>query len=310
MNNSVTCTSGASLTQGVGPLSACTVCGSAALEPSWRIGAYGLARCARCTHLFVSTGLAAGELDHSYESDYYLSDGSETRTGYKDYLANAERRLQGFRQRLHELERHISGRGSALDFGCAVGLFVKVAAEAGWDAVGVERSVWAADYGRKHYGLNIVSGSEVDCESFNQRFDLITMWDVLEHLEDPRDVLEKAARWLKPGGVLALNTVEAASLGARMAGVHWRHLAPPHHLQYFTRQSLKHLLTAVGFRFLEVRGRGVMWKADRRREHIGGIRALSEAAATHWRTRPIADALHLLDEIDVVAVHHADSTNG
>ena len=293
--------------QGATTLSACTVCGSAALVASWTIGAYGLARCERCTHIFVSTGLVSGDLNDSYERDYYLSGGSEMRAGYENYLANAEQRIRGFKQRLDELERHIGSRGKALDFGCAVGLFVKVAADAGWDAVGVERSVWAADYGRRHYGLNIVSGNEVECENFNQRFELITMWDVLEHLEEPRAVLEQAARWLKPGGVLALNTVDSASLGARLAGAHWRHLAPPHHLQYFTRQSLMHLLTAAGFRVLEVRGRGVMWKADRRSEHLGGLRALSEAAATHWRTRPIADALHLLDEIDIVAVLQADS---
>ena len=200
MRDILSSTSAAPSSQGAMSLSVCTVCGSAALVPSWKIGAYCLSRCERCTHLFVSTGLVSGELNESYERDYYVSGGSETRAGYENYLANAEQRLRGFKQSLHELERHIGSRGRALDFGCAVGLFVKVAADAGWDAVGVERSVWAAEYGRKHYGLNIVSGSEIECVNYNHQFDLITMWDVLEHLEEPRSVLEQAARWLKPGG--------------------------------------------------------------------------------------------------------------
>lgn len=281
----------------------CPVCGGQDLMPAWTIAGYALSRCTGCTHLFVSAGLAPGVLDQAYERDYYAAGGA--RTGYADYLAKAPQRLRGFAQRLHELERYTHGRGRLLDFGCAVGLFVRVAAEAGWDAVGLERSAWAADYGRRQYGLRILDGSEPECAGFDQHFDLVTMWDVLEHLEDPRGVLEQVAHWLKPGGVLALNTVDSASRGARLAGEHWRHLAPPHHLQYFTRQSLLQLLRASGFRLLAVHGQGVLWGADRRREHLDGLRAVGEEVATHWRARPLADALHLLDEIEIVALRES-----
>lgn len=283
---------------------ACPVCCSQALTPAWTLGGYGLSRCDRCTHLFVSSGLLPDALDQAYERDYYTAGGSAERSGYEDYLAKAPERLHGFAQRLRELERFAVGRGRLLDFGCAVGLFVKVAADAGWDAIGLERSAWAADYGRRQYGLSIVDGNHADCAGFEQSFDMVTMWDVLEHLEDPRTVLKQVARWLKPGGVLALNTVDSASRGARMAGEHWRHLAPPHHLQYFTRDSLLQLLRDCGLRLLAVHGQGVMWGADRRRDHLDGLRAISEEVVTHWRARPLADALHLLDEIAIVAVRN------
>lgn len=289
--------------------SACPVCGSQTLKPTWTLGGYGLSRCDRCTHLFVSSGLVPGVLDQAYERDYYAAGDSTARSGYEDYLAKAPQRLRGFEQRLRELERFTVGRGRLLDYGCAVGLFVKVAADAGWDAIGLERSAWAADYGTRHYGLTIVGGSEDDCAGFDQRFDLVTMWDVLEHLEDPRGVLQRMARWLRPGALLALNTVDSASRGARLAGEHWRHLAPPHHLQYFTRDSLLYLLRDCGFRLLAVHSQGVMLAADRRRERLGGLRALTEAAATHWRARPLAGALHLLDEIEIVATREGPSQN-
>lgn len=283
----------------------CPVCGGQNLTPTWTLGEYRVGQCGDCSHSFVLSGFSSEVLDQAYESDYYAASDSTERTGYVDYLGNAPQRLLGFKQRLHELERFTSERGRLLDFGCAVGLFVKVATDAGWEAIGLERSAWAADYGRRQFGLTIVAGSEAECADFKGRFDMVTMWDVLEHLEDPRGVLRQVAHWLKPGGVLALNTVDSASLGARLAGEHWRHLGPPHHLQYFTRDSLRHLLRETGFRVLTVDSQGVMWGADRRRKHVVGWRAMIERLATHWRTQPLAHRLHLLDEVSIVAIREA-----
>lgn len=286
-----------------GPIAqACPVCGGPDLTTTWALGRYRLGRCGTCSHAFVLSGFSSEELNRAYESDYYTSSEGIERSGYVDYLAKAPQRLRGFEQRLHQLERFTPGRGRLLDFGCAVGLFVKVASEAGWEAIGLERSAWAADYGRRQFGLTIVAGSDAECAGFEGSFDMVTMWDVLEHLEDPRGVLRQVARWLRPGGVIALNTVDSASLGARLAREHWRHLAPPHHLQYFTRNSLQHLLRDSGFQLLNVHSQGVLWGADRRREQLGAWRALSEWMATHWRARRLANALHLLDEIEIIAV--------
>lgn len=279
----------------------CPICGSRKSTPVYSLSRYQLSCCPVCTHSFISSGLAANELDQAYERDYYVAEESGGRTGYENYLSNAVKRERGFAHQLHELERFAPQRGRLLDFGCAVGLFVKVAVDAGWDAIGLERSDWAADYGRRQYGLTILSGSEAECAGFSQRFDMVTMWDVLEHVEEPRRVIEQAAGWLRPGGILALNTVDSASLGARLAGRHWRHLAPPHHLQYFTRRSLQRLLRGAGFHLLNVRSRGVFWLADKRRNQLQGLRALSEGLFTHWRAQPLADFLHLLDEIEIVA---------
>ena len=279
----------------------CPICASTSLRPAWTIDRYALSRCNCCRHLFVSSGFDSTQLEHAYDEDYYEG-GDESALGYKDYLGNADMRLRGFAQRLQQVERHVAGRGKLLDYGCAVGFFVKVAADAGWDATGYERSAWAAGYGREKLGLNIVVGRGDDSPPFDNQFDVITMWDVLEHLEDPRAVLQSVARWLKPGGLLALNTVNGASYGARRAGADWRHIAPPHHLQYFSRQSLHHALRECGMRVVSTQSQGVMWSADRRQTQLRGLRRGIEEIATHWRAKPIASALDLLDEVDIVAV--------
>lgn len=283
-------------------MNSCSVCSSDQSRLVVCIGGYSVSQCHQCSHTFVSAGLATGELDKAYGPEYYDAGGAADAVGYQDYLANSEARTRGFTDRLRQIEARVSKRGCLLDYGCAVGLMVKVAAEAGWEAIGYERSPWAAQYGRDTFGLNIVLTGDPLAQDFESRFDVVTMWDVLEHLEHPRLVLETVSRWLKPGGLLTLNTVNRSSVGARLAGNHWRHLLPPHHLQYFSRSSLRHLLKDCGFDVLHQQSQGVMLTADRRKRHLRGLGGRIEAIGTHWRAKRLATAFNLLDEIEVFAV--------
>lgn len=282
---------------------ACPVCTSERTRPSYTVGDYGLANCLTCGHLFVGHGLRAEALAAAYDHDYYEASNPSNPTGYLDYLANAEHRLSDFRARIAAIERHHRDpRRQLLDFGCAVGLFVKAAQDAGWDAVGYERSAWAAQYGRDKLGVRIVVGDGGERLPFEEPFDVVTIWDALEHLEQPRTVLAELSRLVRPGGLLCLNTVDASSLGARLAGRHWRHIAPPHHLQYFSRQSLRHLVESAGFGIVDLEANGVMLAADRRRTHLGGAGRMLESMVTSWRARPAARLFDLLDEVEILAV--------
>lgn len=281
----------------------CSVCCSDRTQRAIRVEGYDVSRCDECSHLFVSKGLAAGELESAYTDAYYHAGPEAGGKGYEDYLRNADARIQGFKQRLRQIETRVGTRGRLLDYGCAVGFFVKVASEAGWEAIGYERSEWAARYGREMLGLDIVLGDGGDPPpSFDGRFDVITMWDVLEHLEHPRDVLTSVSKWLKPGGMLALNTINSSSAGARLAGEHWRHLAPPHHLQYFSRASLWRLLTECGLQLCWHQNGGVMLEADRRKRRLRGPAAMAEFLGTHWRATRLATFFNLRDEIEIMAV--------
>lgn len=280
----------------------CSVCSSEQGLLLFELSGYAVSRCDRCSHVFVSSSIAAGALDGAYGRAYYDSGGAADCVGYEDYLRDIDTRTRGFRDRLAQIERYVGTRGHLLDYGCAVGLMVKAAADAGWTAVGYERSDWAAQYGRDTFGLDIVRGDGESIPQFEGRFHVVTMWDVLEHLEHPREVLESVAGWLKPGGLLALNTVNSSSLGARLAGAHWRHLAPPHHLQFFSRASLERLLQDCGFDVIARSVQGVMTLADRRMKVLRVPAAWIEGIATHWRTKKLATAFNLLDEIDMFAI--------
>lgn len=283
-------------------MSPCSVCASDMAQQVFTLDEFDVSRCRRCSHLFVSNGLAEGALSAAYGHDYYDAGGAADAVGYQDYLRDAELRTRGFRERLKQIETLFGKRGRLLDYGCAVGLFVRVATESGWAATGYERSEWAAQYGREHFGLDIVLGDGRNSPAFESRFDVVTMWDVVEHLEHPRDVIQSISKWLRPGGLLALNTVNSSSAGARLAGRHWRHLAPPHHLQYFSRASLRRLLNDSGFDVLSRQNQGVMLTADVRKKGLRGVAGWTEAMTTHWRAKPLATALNLLDEIEMIAV--------
>ncbi|MCC6198196.1 MAG: class I SAM-dependent methyltransferase [Burkholderiales bacterium] len=264
---------------------------------------FGLQRCRSCAHVYVAPPVPDHVLEEAYEEGYYRAtdtgDASRGAVGYEDYLQNAQLRIRGFDQRLSELERFVSPPGRVLDFGCAVGLFVRAAQDRGWRAVGYDRSQWAARYGRDMLGVTIECGALPKFE--DSSFDLVTLWDCIEHLPNPRAVLAQARQWLRPGGWLALNTVNSSSLGARLAGRAWRHIAPPFHLHLFSTASLRALLTQEGFAVAHAQCEGVVLRAEKDSDHAGGIRAVADDLLCHWRLRPLATALNLRDEQCLVA---------
>jgi SAM-dependent methyltransferase len=129
---------------------------------------------------------------------------------------------------------------------------------------GLEVSAFAACYGREQLGLNIVEGM-VDALHLGQlapSYDLITMWDVAEHLPDPADAIELLSARLAPGGVLALSTGDVRSLAARLCGRRWHLYNLPEHLWFFTEESLRLLLARAGLTVECVR-REVCWYTAR-----------------------------------------------
>ncbi len=141
-------------------------------------------------------------------------------------------------------------RGRLLDVGCASGLFLELVAAAGWRAVGIEPSeaLCADARGRVGPGVEIVCGTLEAAPLEATDFDVVTLWDVLEHAPDPRAFLAEAVAPLKPGGFLILNVPLLESGIARLLGSRWP-LLLPEHLHYFSRESLRTCADAAGLAF-------------------------------------------------------------
>ena len=178
----------------------------------------------------------------------------------EDYREEWPARRETFRRSLRQLHRLRRPPGDLLDVGCSTGFALRVAREAGWRAVGLEPSRWAVAAARAE-GLEVTEGTLDDRPFGPERFDVVTLWDVIEHVPDPARTLRAAYDVLRPGGVIALTTMEVGSPIARLLGPRWPHLLRMH-LWYFRFAHVARLLRAAGF------------EKPRRRPHV---RVLSAA---------------------------------
>ncbi|MDD9967603.1 MAG: methyltransferase domain-containing protein [Myxococcales bacterium] len=197
--------------------------------------------CLQCGLIYMEPRLTADELVRAYEE---VED--------QAYLEHAAARVQTFEFNLRQVEHHLAGGDRVLDVGSHCGVFLKVAEERGIDITGVEPSRWAVDAARQLTSQPIVHGTVADLPPQTRPFDVVTMWDVLEHLYDPEAELRRIGAVLKPGGTLMLSTLMIDNWFPRLMGRSWPWLMDMH-LYYFTQGSLADMLGRAGFRIVESR---------------------------------------------------------
>lgn len=228
----------------------CYLCGGGPLQVVYEHSSgCSLMRCAQCELLYFP---------HALGHDYWSTGGS--RSNFAVYtlseVQHAVRRK--FYQYLDWLQIELSGR-TLLDYGCGVGTFIECALERGWQAHGVEVSPEIARYAQRERKLPVWLPQEWPA----QAYDAITLWDVVEHLEDPRKTLQELVGHLKEGGVLMLETPDAdfalrhVSLQAlrlsRGALDLARFFFYPDHRYYFSVKTITLLLEQLGLELRWVR---------------------------------------------------------
>jgi 2-polyprenyl-3-methyl-5-hydroxy-6-metoxy-1,4-benzoquinol methylase len=162
------------------------------------------------------------------------------------FVSQVEGRERTFSRCLDIIERFAPGKGDLLDIGTAGGSFLSVAQKRGWQVSGCEPNRWLADWGKQNYGVHIHPGTIFDMQLNDGSFDVVTLWDVLEHTPDPKAVLQECYRILKPGGILVINYPDIQSLVARLMGRRWVFLLSVH-LYYFTYETLGAMFQKMGF---------------------------------------------------------------
>lgn len=187
------------------------------------------------------------------------------------YAEEREGRELTFSKHLRDMERRIgpaNGR-SLLDVGAYIGVFVEVARDAGWNAFGVEPSHWGVRIGQAR-GLPIIQGTQDAPALQNMAFDVITMWDVIEHVDDPLAELRKAYSLLKPGGVIVAHTMNIDSLTARLMGERWPWLMDMH-IHYFGRKTLSAMMHKAGFDVIWTGTQGRYLRLGYLATRVGGL---------------------------------------
>lgn len=184
-----------------------------------------------------------------------------------------------------------------LDVGCAVGLFLAAARANGWECFGVEPSHHLGEYGRAHFGLSIVEGELAGAKFAPNSFDVITLWDVTEHLLDPMATYRLVHGLLRPGGLLMLRMPNWQSLAREMLGPNWEMFVTDH-FYYFTPDTLRALLQQAGFAPKYVTANGLVpSEVDAIRVRLGADAAaeasvLAHSAAGNGRGSTLTAAAH------------------
>jgi len=146
-----------------------------------------------------------------------------------------------------------------LEVGCGAGFFLKAAERAEWRVEGIELSAEASGFAAGRLQLPIRRERAEDAPIEAGSFDAAVMFDVIEHLFDPRAVLSAIARALAPGGTLVMTTPNFDSASRYLLGVDWAVLSPLEHMYYFTEDSLRRQLAATGFSDVRFERQHVMW---------------------------------------------------
>jgi spore maturation protein CgeB len=223
----------------------CPICGQASRFFCHK-GPFDLYRCGNCFLIFLWPVPDASGI---YGTDYFS--GATLGYGYADYDNDKKAMAGSFARYLAEIEKFAKGK-SMLDIGAATGFFMGEARTKGWAVSGVEISEHASSAGRIR-GFDIKTGILENADFCNSSFNVITMWDVLEHIPDPSRTIAKIYALLAVGGILAINTPDNLSTCARMMGCRWHLIVPPEHIFLFNRKALELLLKQNGFEILAIK---------------------------------------------------------
>ncbi|HZR82437.1 MAG TPA: class I SAM-dependent methyltransferase [Candidatus Binatia bacterium] len=218
----------------------CPACDGSGPEVFRKRG-FAIAECERCATRFVPRGRAPAM---RYDEGYFAGDAEGG--GYGSYLEDRELVLANFERRVRWFAPLASGR-RLLDVGAAYGFLLAAARCHGFEGVGVEPVAGCARFARAELDVDVRTATIEAVDLPAGSFDVATMLDVIEHLDDPRAALRRVHELLRPGGLLVVETGDRDALLARVSGPRWYFYDPPQHVTFFSRRSLVALLARAGF---------------------------------------------------------------
>jgi 2-polyprenyl-3-methyl-5-hydroxy-6-metoxy-1,4-benzoquinol methylase len=207
--------------------------------------ASSLVRCKQCGLVYQNPRPTSAQMASNYPPEYdpFNIQKEQKQPGWLGKKAFD----YGLSKRCNFVTRFKTG-GRLLDVGCATGEFLgAMSKRKGWQLHGVEINPQAALVAIECYHLEIFTGVLEQAGYPNQYFDVITLWEVLEHLHDPNAALSEIRRILKPDGILVIRTPDLSSWDARFFGKYWSGYDAPRHLYIFNPITLEKILKLAGF---------------------------------------------------------------
>jgi SAM-dependent methyltransferase len=224
-----------------------------------------------CGLRFANPQLGAEALSQAY-ADYYYP--AQSKGACIRYEGTPEALLQQFYSQLQGRIGPLRGM-RMLDYGCGNGALLRVGQQFGLTAIGIERDVNARRVAASIPEMLVYEDFAGLCKAAPlEQFDLIILWNVIEHLRCPWSDLRQLRGLLAPGGYVVLSTMNIRCLRARLERKQWENYQNPTHFYYFDRKSLRRVLNAGGFRD------PWEWKMGFEYPHHGMLRKLAYKAAS------------------------------
>lgn len=239
---------------------ACPLCGSTdsrpfieSPDPNPATGGlwFAVVQCQECSLRYTNPRPNIDSIGQFYPTDYLPHRRLHLKkNGTRRW--NVLRPLRGKATERRSLPWH--GEGRLLDFGCGAGGFLARMAEQGWKVTGLDASLLAVKQIREELGLRALQGTLPHPELQPESFDVITLWCSLEHVHEPRQILQEAHRLLVPGGRILIVVPNIESWPFRWFGPSWFALDLPRHLIHFEPKTLRAMLELSGFEVGSIRG--------------------------------------------------------
>lgn len=235
----------------------CYLCGSKSIRFAFRKLSHDFWKCDNCGLFFL-------KFDYDYDkfiAEYYQKGyftGDKKLIAYADYegdKAIISRNMRNYLKRIvHYNPAILSSSPKLLDLGCAMGFFMEEAKKAGFDPYGLDVSEYAVSKAKKLFPNHVFVSPVENLSHLSNlsNLDVITMFDLIEHLKDPRLALQKIKKVMSKNGVLVVQTGNVSSLWARLQRKNWHFFAPPQHLHFFSRKTITDLLNQSGFEVTKI----------------------------------------------------------
>lgn len=199
---------------------------------------FTIVQCDNCEFVYVLEKLNKNVLKEYYNNFDYK------------YIINVEKRIRDdARRSCLVLKKFIRKQNNLFDVGCGRGFFLDEARRMGWTVAGIDSSTSMVSYAREKLHLNVDQGDILNHKKHN-KYDVITLHQVIEHFDDPIRLLRTCYGLLNTKGYVYIATPNINSLSSRVQKERFDHLIPPEHLSYFSQKILKAVLEAIGFQFI------------------------------------------------------------
>ena len=227
---------------------------------------FDINECSKCTAQFVTVVPCKEELQKAYSSGYYTGD------VYVDYEGATSGRRTHYEKVIDDVLKYLPTNAKLLEVGSATGDFLDVVKEREISCTGIEISEYSSDIARSK-GHNIYTGTlEENLHRLKEEgfFSGAFLHDVFEHLTEPRETLVLLHSLLEKGGLIYFNTLNVDSSTVKYYSKEWSQYAPPYHLFYPTKKSLKLLLNTLGFKVLHQSTKGALF-CDVKKNNFGKL---------------------------------------